>query len=61
MAYICATGFEVPMVFLLSNTSFAIVRESVLNLGFGFALHSMHIVEEVVSKSGEIEIIEYQL
>lgn len=61
MAYIRAIGFDVPMVFPLSNSGSAIVTENVLNLNFGFALLSMHIVEEVISQSGAIEKTIYQV
>ena len=62
MAYIRATGHNVPLVLQIAEYGHARVYAHVLQACFSFHLSSIHIEEEVLSESGNIDrsILQYR-
>ena len=62
MAYIRATGHNVPLVLQIVEDGRARVYAHILQARFSFHLSSIHIEEEVVSESGDIDrsILQYR-
>jgi hypothetical protein len=55
MAYIHASGHNVPLILQIAEDGHARVYAHVLHARFGFHLTSIYIEEEVMSKSGEVD------
>jgi hypothetical protein len=55
MAYIRASGHNVPLVLQIERDGHAQVYAHVLHARFGFYLTSIYIEEEVMSESGEVD------